>query len=144
MVLSARVHPGETPSSWIMRGCLHFLTGKETLDTKMTLTDCVKVTLSPPPSVLWRLVNVDIKQVFEKESTGGPHIFWFLVPKSNHEMQDSWIPGIVFSVRPQNGSKTFPKSTFWAFFSRSFFFTIQMAISNILLHVYWISCNRSW
>ena len=27
IVLSARVHPGETPSSWIMRGILHFLTG---------------------------------------------------------------------------------------------------------------------
>ena len=28
VVLSARVHPGETPSSWIMRGILHFLTGE--------------------------------------------------------------------------------------------------------------------
>ena len=28
IVLSARVHPGETPSSWIMRGILHFLTGE--------------------------------------------------------------------------------------------------------------------
>lgn len=28
VMLSARVHPGETPSSWIMRGVLHFLTGE--------------------------------------------------------------------------------------------------------------------
>ena len=27
IVLTARVHPGETPSSWIMRGILHFITG---------------------------------------------------------------------------------------------------------------------
>ena len=27
ILLSARVHPGEAPSSWIMRGILHFLTG---------------------------------------------------------------------------------------------------------------------
>jgi hypothetical protein len=28
VVLSARVHPGETPSSWINRGLLNFLTGE--------------------------------------------------------------------------------------------------------------------
>ena len=27
VVLSARVHPGEAPSSWIMRGVLEYLTG---------------------------------------------------------------------------------------------------------------------
>ena len=27
VVLTARVHPGETPSSWIMRGIINFLTG---------------------------------------------------------------------------------------------------------------------
>jgi hypothetical protein len=47
---------------------------------------------------------------------GGPSISWFLVPKSNHEMRGSWIPGTVYSVKPQNGSKSFQKSTFWAFF----------------------------
>jgi murein tripeptide amidase MpaA len=27
IVLTARVHPGESPSSWLMRGVLHYLTG---------------------------------------------------------------------------------------------------------------------
>jgi hypothetical protein len=27
VVLSARVHPGEAPSSWIMRGVIEYLTG---------------------------------------------------------------------------------------------------------------------
>lgn len=28
MVLTARVHPGETPSSWMMKGFIDFLTGE--------------------------------------------------------------------------------------------------------------------
>ena len=52
-------------------------------------------------------------------NTGGPCISWFLVPMSNHEMRESWIPRTVFSVKPQNGSKIFLKSTFWVFFSRN-------------------------
>jgi hypothetical protein len=27
VILSARVHPGEAPSSWIMRGVIEYLTG---------------------------------------------------------------------------------------------------------------------
>ena len=49
-------------------------------------------------------------------STGGTHISWFFLPKCNHEMRGSWIPGTVCCVKPQNGSKSFQKSTFWAFF----------------------------
>ena len=55
-------------------------------------------------------------------ATGGPRISWFLVPKSNHEMRGSWIPRTVVSVKPQNGSKKFLKSTFWVFFSWNFDF----------------------
>ena len=29
VVLSARVHPGESPSSWMMRGVIQFLTGQQ-------------------------------------------------------------------------------------------------------------------
>ena len=28
VIITSRVHPGETPSSWIMRGILHYITGK--------------------------------------------------------------------------------------------------------------------
>ena len=70
--------------------------------------------------------------------TGGPHISWFLVPNGNHEMRGSWIPKTVFSVKPQNGSKSFLKSTFWAFFSWNFDFSpIEIAaFSSLLLHAY--------
>ena len=27
IVLTGRVHPGESPSSWLMRGVIHYLTG---------------------------------------------------------------------------------------------------------------------
>ena len=47
---------------------------------------------------------------------GGPRISWFLVLWGNHEMQGLWIPGTSFSVKPQNASKIFQTSTFWAFF----------------------------
>ena len=49
-----------------------------------------------------------------------PCISRFLVPKVIHEMRGSWIAVFVFSVEPQNGSKTFQKSSFWAF-SHDFF-----------------------
>ena len=35
VVLSGRVHPGETPSSWIMRGILHFLTGESEIAAEL-------------------------------------------------------------------------------------------------------------
>ena len=28
VIITSRVHPGESPSSWIMRGILHYVTGK--------------------------------------------------------------------------------------------------------------------
>ena len=28
VIVTSRVHPGESPSSWIMRGILHYITGK--------------------------------------------------------------------------------------------------------------------
>ena len=52
--------------------------------------------------------------------TGGPRISWFLVPNGNPEMRGSWIPGTVFSIKPQNGSKEFQKSPFWASFLQNF------------------------
>ena len=71
-------------------------------------------------------------------TTGGPHISWFLVPNGNHEMRGSWIPRTVFSVKPQNGSKSFLKSTFWAFFSWNFNFSpIEIAaFSSLLFYAY--------
>jgi hypothetical protein len=97
------------------------------------------------------LISVDILQVkilkrkllHSAGYTGGPRISWFLVPNGNHEMRGSWIPRIVFSVKPQNGSKSFLKSTFWALFSWNFDFSpIEIAaFSSLLLHAYWISCN---
>ena len=29
VIITSRVHPGESPSSWIMRGILHYITGRE-------------------------------------------------------------------------------------------------------------------
>jgi hypothetical protein len=60
-------------------------------------------------------------------------ILWFLVPKSNHEMQESRIPRTIFSVKPQNGSQKFLKSTFWAFFlwNFEFFFPIQIVLKSL-------------
>ena len=29
VIVTSRVHPGESPSSWIMRGILHYITGRE-------------------------------------------------------------------------------------------------------------------
>ena len=63
---------------------------------------------------------------------GGPRILWFLVPNSNLEMWGSWIPRTVFSVKPQNGSKKFLKSTFWAFFHEILiFFPIQIVFPSL-------------
>ena len=39
-------------------------------------------------------------------NTGGPRISWFFVPKDNHEMQGSWLPGTVFSVKWQEVSSS--------------------------------------
>ena len=41
--------------------------------------------------------------------------FWFQ-RVSNHEMRGSRILRTVFSIKPQNGTKSVLKSTFWAFF----------------------------
>ena len=60
---------------------------------------------------------------------GGPRILWFLVPMGNHEMRGSWIPGTVFSVKPQNASNIFQKSTFWAFV-HDFFPLFQIEIAS--------------
>ena len=29
VIVTSRVHPGESPSSWIMRGILHYITGRD-------------------------------------------------------------------------------------------------------------------
>ena len=72
--------------------------------------------------------------------TGGPRTSWFLVPKSNHEMQGSWIPRTVSSAKPQNRSKKIIKFIFWAFSSWNFdFFPIQIAFPS--LHAYQIPCT---
>ncbi|TRY80265.1 hypothetical protein TCAL_15413, partial [Tigriopus californicus] len=42
--LSARVHPGESPSSWIMRGILHFLTGESQVAEDLRQRFIFKVT----------------------------------------------------------------------------------------------------
>ena len=41
------------------------------------------------------------------DSTGGPCILWFLVPK-----------GYVFSIKLPNGSKECQRSPFWAYFCK--------------------------
>ena len=46
------------------------------------------------------LTIVIANQLELNSKEGGPCILWFLVPKGNHEMQGSWIPGTVFSVKP--------------------------------------------
>ena len=87
----------------------------------------------------WSCKSLDnIRKLCKIESTGGPRISWFLVPKGNHEMRGSWIPRTVFSVKPQNGSKSFLKSTFWAFFHEILIFSpIEIAaFSSLLLHAY--------
>ena len=65
--------------------------------------------------------------------TGGPHISWFLVPKGYHEMRGSWIPRTVFSIKPKNGSKKFPKSPFSADFQEISIFASQNEIVRIIL-----------
>ena len=46
IVLTARVHPGETPSSWIMRGILHFITGSSEFANELRQRFIFKVTVS--------------------------------------------------------------------------------------------------
>ena len=45
IVLTARVHPGETPSSWIMRGILHFITGSSEFANELRQRFIFKVTV---------------------------------------------------------------------------------------------------
>ena len=76
---------------------------------------------------------------FWNHNTGGSRISWFLVPNGNHEMRGSWIPRTVFSVKPQNGSKSFLKSTFWAFFHEILIFfspIVIAAFSCLIFHAY--------
>ena len=84
--------------------------------------------LSVPPSTTMSLINkiniyckISLQLPFPlklsvQSTTRVPRMLWFLDPKSNHETRWLWIPRTVFSVKPQNGSKKFLKSTFWAFF----------------------------
>jgi hypothetical protein len=64
--------------------------------------------------------------------------FWFqgLIMKcGDHEFR-----GLFFSVKPQNGSKKYWKSTFWAFFHKILIFSpIQIAFQS--LHAYRIFWN---
>ena len=49
-------------------------------------------------------------------------------------MRGSWIPRTVFSIKPQNGSKKFPKSPFFADFHEISIFESQ----NIIVRSIWI------
>ena len=85
--------------------------------------------------------------ILRNDCTGGPCILWFSVPKSNHEMRGSWIPRTVFSVKPQNGSKSFLKSTFWAFFHEILIFPllklqhfqVYYFIQSMTCYLFWIA-----
>ena len=48
-------------------------------------------------------------------------------------MRGSWIPRTVFSIKPQNGSKNFLKSTFFAIFHEILTFENQNAIIMFIL-----------
>ena len=80
--------------------------------------------MTPRPKYLRFAIALSWR-IYPFRDTGGPRISWFLVPNGYHEMRGSWIPRTVFSVKPQNGSKSFLKSTFWAFFSWNFDFFPQ-------------------
>ena len=59
-------------------------------------------------------------------NTGGPRILWFLVPNGYHEMQGSWIPRTILSVKSKNGSKNFPKSLFLLIFMKFQFLKVKI------------------
>ena len=58
IVLTARVHPGETPSSWIMRGILHFLTGDSEVAADLRDRFIFKVLMNSPASLEFLLFDV--------------------------------------------------------------------------------------
>ena len=70
-------------------------------------------------------------------NTGGPHISWLLVTKSNHEMRGSWIPWTFFSVKPNTMSKRFQ-----AFFHEFFFLlSVKIAFRYMLVEFFIPTCD---
>ena len=65
--------------------------------------------------------------------TGGPRISWFLVPRGIPKCEESRNPRTLISIKPQNGSKNFLKSPFFANFHEISFFLNQNATARLIL-----------